>query len=459
MVHVCGRGDAGWGRQSHKRTAGSVTINPTSSNCDTYYGGTFVDQGTLNYNGDTSNGKADPNSTTTFINTFSNPSTCYFCQRRRTDIQRDGALLGIRLPAVIRTGSTLGLRNTGRLAQLGRQMLIRRCVPRWRPGAAMRRLVMPWRWLRRVIYQRFGSLLGRSLLEPRRTLAGGAVQWLVAFFRYGETSHCACTRQHFRLLRHEQLNARVMLQGTLYWDGVSAAWNSQNWYVSNPSVLVNWMDGSAAVFTETSQEISITIPPRTQVTPSLIEFLQNPSGNSNMVDICGGTLTNNAALTDNGYLVNSGTLTGSGTLTVTANAFIDNFGTLAGNIVVGSGSELEFCQTYNMTYSGVISGAGCLYVNCPGYSISFLNTETYTGTTYVSAGTLILGNGTINGSLASSTINVSSGAAVEFYENANETYTNTISGGGSLTDGNSKTITLSGNHSGFTGSKGTGIVW
>jgi len=51
------------------------------------------------------------------------------------------------------------------------------------------------------------------------------------------------------------------------------------------------------------------------------------------------------------------------------------------------------------------------------------------------------------------------GATVEFYENANETYTNTITGAGSLTDGNSHTITLSGNHSGFTGSKGTGIVW
>jgi hypothetical protein len=184
------------------------------------------------------------------------------------------------------------------------------------------------------------------------------------------------------------------------------------------------------------------------------------TGYSEINNLSGATLTNNATFTDNGYLVNSGTLTGSGTLTVAANAFIDNFGTLAGNIVVGSGSELEFCQTYNMTYSGVISGAGCLYVNCPGYSISFLNAETYTGTTYISAGTLILGNGTTNGSLASSsTINVSSGATVEFYENANETYSNTISGGGSLTDGNSKAITLSGNHSGFTGSKGTGIVW
>jgi len=179
-----------------------------------------------------------------------------------------------------------------------------------------------------------------------------------------------------------------------------------------------------------------------------------------------GALTNNSGATLNvtygpAQVDSGGTISNSGTFEVNGSSltFYD-YGTFTGNVVVTSGNTFEFCQSANITYAGIISGAGSVVVACPTHTVIFTNAETYSGTTYVQTGTLELGNGTTNGSLASaSTINVSSGATVEFYENANETYTNTITGAGSLTDGNSHTITLSGNHSGFTGSKGTGIVW
>jgi len=78
---------------------------------------------------------------------------------------------------------------------------------------------------------------------------------------------------------------------------------------------------------------------------------------------------------------------------------------------------------------------------------------------YVEYGTLILGNGTTkNGSLATGTLDVYSGATVEFDEVANESWSWTIVGAGALDNVTSYTVTLTGTHSGFTGST-TGITW
>ena len=115
-----------------------------------------------------------------------------------------------------------------------------------------------------------------------------------------------------------------------------------------------------------------------------------------------------------------------------------------------------------MTYSGVISGAGNVYINCSGHSVTFLNAETFTGTIDIEYGTLQLGNRTTNGTLASSaTIEVCSGAVLAYDESASATYSNTIEGAGTINNLNyaNTTITLSGTHSGFTGSLGTGVRW
>ena len=79
------------------------------------------------------------------------------------------------------------------------------------------------------------------------------------------------------------------------------------------------------------------------------------------------------------------------------------------------------------------------------------------GTTIESGATLDLGYAGTEGSLQG-TINILSGGVLQFYEPANETYGNTITGAGEILDANA-VIILSGDHSGFTGTKVGNIAW
>ena len=193
------------------------------------------------------------------------------------------------------------------------------------------------------------------------------------------------------------------------------------------------------------------------------------------IDLTGGTGTidtNGNNVTFSGQLNGTGSLTksGTGTLALTSNnaysggTTIAN-GTLAitatnrlgaGNVTIDGGATLRadagFTLTKNValsggtgsidtggnsfTASGVISGPGTL-AKTGANTLTLSANNTYTGGTTVSAGTLRGTAGSIRG-------NVTNSAVLEFNQNSSGTFSNVISGTGSVTKAGTATLTLSG---------------
>jgi len=97
-----------------------------------------------------------------------------------------------------------------------------------------------------------------------------------------------------------------------------------------------------------------------------------------------GTM-NTGAITIDGFFNNYGSESG-GLITIGGTGFsgtLNSSGSVSNNIQINSGGNYTFNNNYNLIYSGVISGAGTVSINCSGHSVTFLNAETYTGTTYL----------------------------------------------------------------------------
>ena len=95
-----------------------------------------------------------------------------------------------------------------------------------------------------------------------------------------------------------------------------------------------------------------------------------------------------------------------------------------------------------LTYSGVLSGAGSLTKSGTGTEI-LTGTNTYTGATTISAGTLQLGNGTTDGTIAT-TSGVTDNATLAYNWAGNHTAGYVIGGTGNVTKSGAGTATLSG---------------
>jgi fibronectin-binding autotransporter adhesin len=111
-----------------------------------------------------------------------------------------------------------------------------------------------------------------------------------------------------------------------------------------------------------------------------------------------GALTISGNVTGAGLLTKSGggalTLTGagntySGGLQVNLGTLVGTTATLLGNIA--NSGTVEFSQAAGGTYAGVISGTGGLTKSGAG-AVTLTGANTYTGTTAISAGTLVLNN-------------------------------------------------------------------
>lgn len=126
-----------------------------------------------------------------------------------------------------------------------------------------------------------------------------------------------------------------------------------------------------------------------------------------------------------GYIL-TGTNTLTGTLTVDTFVRVggvtgDSVATTAGtggtlgaaDVVINSGKRLTFSRSDSHTVASTISGAGDLHVGATGISgtgtqvVTLSNTNTYTGATLVSAGTLL-----VTGSLGDTTVTVQNGATI-----------------------------------------------
>ena len=180
-------------------------------------------------------------------------------------------------------------------------------------------------------------------------------------------------------------------------------------------------------------------------------MIANGASAANLVKAGSGTLTLSGANTYTGTTtINAGDLTVSGSLhdstavTIASGADYnvnasDTVASIegAGNIVIASSQTLTAGDGNDKTLSGVISGAGN-YIKAGSGTQTLSASNTYTGTTQVSAGTLtVSGSGRLSDSTA---VTVDSGAV---YNVAVSDTVASIAGAGSITLG-SNTLTSGG---------------
>jgi autotransporter-associated beta strand protein len=177
-----------------------------------------------------------------------------------------------------------------------------------------------------------------------------------------------------------------------------------------------------------------------------------------------GDVVNNAALrfdrSDSVVVDNSisgvGSLTqaGSGTLTLTGNNTYSGGTTISsGTLQVGNGgtsgslgsgtisdnAALVLDRSDSIVLSNTISGTGSLTQAGAG-TLTLVGTNTYSGRTLISSGTLQVGDGGTLGTLG--TGDISNNSALVFNRSDSVVVSNTISGGGSLNQAGAGTLTL-----------------
>jgi fibronectin-binding autotransporter adhesin len=177
-----------------------------------------------------------------------------------------------------------------------------------------------------------------------------------------------------------------------------------------------------------------------------------------------GTITNNASLvfdqaTSGSFSGNIGgtgsvSITGGGTVTLSgSNSYTGGTSvlsstlkgttdTLQGDISVDSGSSLDFDQSSDGTYAGVLSGDGSLILSGSG-TVSLSGNNSYSGGTQILSGTLSGDTTTIQGDIVDN-------SSLVFNQTFAGIYNGSISGTGTVTKSGSDILVLFGSNS-YTG--------
>jgi fibronectin-binding autotransporter adhesin len=161
----------------------------------------------------------------------------------------------------------------------------------------------------------------------------------------------------------------------------------------------------------------------------------------------GGVVSGTGALAQNGSgtliltganTYSGGTTIGSGTLQLGNGS---TTGAIVGNVV--DNGTLAFDRSDAVTFGGVVSGTGALAQNGSG-TLTLTGANTYSGGTTIGSGTLQLGNGGSNGSIAG---NVVDNGKLAFDRSNAATFGGVVSGSGALAQNGNGTLTLTGTNS------------
>jgi autotransporter-associated beta strand protein len=256
--------------------------------------------------------------------------------------------------------------------------------------------------------------------------------------------------------------------------GASGTWDttSSNWTTASGATNGTWPGGSTvAVFSGTAGTVTVngaqsmggldfrtdgyTVTGGSLTGAAATNVLTAATGVSATVasPITGANAVQKAGA---GTLTLAGTNTYSGNTTVSAGRLkvtgVLGSGTYGGTISLGSSADntLEWASTSNQTLSGPLSGSGQLLMSGAA-TLTLTGTNTYTGITTVSAGTLQVGAGATAGTIGgTSKVVLGSDGTIAFNRSDAQTFASVIEGSGKLSKLGSNTLTLGANNT-YTG--------
>ena len=152
-----------------------------------------------------------------------------------------------------------------------------------------------------------------------------------------------------------------------------------------------------------------------------LPIVNNISGTGSLTKLGNNTIT----LTGNNSYTGTTTISG-GTLAIGAGTTSGAIGT--GNVV--NNAALVFNRSDSTTIANNISGIGSL--SKVGSTLILTGSNSYSGTTTISSGLLVVGAGTASGSLGTGNVSLLQGSSLEFNRSDAVTFAGNITGSGSL---------------------------
>ncbi len=166
------------------------------------------------------------------------------------------------------------------------------------------------------------------------------------------------------------------------------------------------------------------------------QTVANPITGTGTVQLLSGGVT----LTSTGNTFGGGTTISGGTLQIGNNTGAGSDGSLPGQVL--DNSLLIFANYAPQTFGGTIGGSGAVTKSGLG-QLTMITANSYSGSTTISGGTLVLGNGQPGNDASLSPLGgVNDNAVLAFNYAANETFAGQIGGNGALATLGSRMLTL-----------------